>query len=370
MDQERLLKQFCRLVSIDAPSLGERGMADYLGQELKQLGLEVWEDTAAQSLGGNSGNLYAFWKGTKEGDPLLFSMHMDTVAPAGGKQAVVHEDGRITSNGDTVLGADDMAGMAAMLEALRCILEEGREHRDIELLISVGEELHLLGSGVFEYGRLKAKESYVLDLSGEVGTAACQAPSLASFTVKIMGKSSHAGFAPEKGVHAVAIGARAVNRISIGRIGEDMTVNIGSIQGGTTTNVVPDACTVTGEVRCFSHEGVLKEVERIKEIFKEEAKAEGGSIAFQYQMPLTAFETPKDHSVVKRFCRACEKAGIRPQLVRTFGGSDQNNLSCHGIPGLVLASAMHQVHSCQEFTEISELMDVARLVYEIILDEE
>ena len=370
MDQDRLLKQFCRLVSIDAPSLKERRMADYLKAELEELGFEVEEDGAGDALEGDSGNLYAVLKGTKKSSPLLFSLHMDTVFPAEGKQAVIHEDGRITSNGDTVLGADDMAGMASVLEALRTIVEEGAEHRDVELLISVGEELHLLGSGIFEFEKISAKESYTLDLSGQIGTAAWQAPSLASFAAKISGRSAHAGFAPEKGIHAVAIAARAVNRIDIGRVSEAMTVNIGSISGGTATNVIPDSCIVTGEVRGFSHEAVLGETERIKEIFKEEAKAEGGSISFQYQMPLTAFETPHGHPVVKRFRRACEKLGIQPQMVRTFGGSDQNNLSCHGVTGLVLASAMHQVHSCQEFTEISEMLDVPRLVYEIILDEE
>lgn len=367
--ENRLKELFCRLVSVDAPSLGERKMADTLTEMFKGLGAVVEEDGAGEILGGNAGNLLVRWRGTLPGKPILLSLHMDTVAPALGKHPIVHGDGRITGDGTTVLGADDMSGMAAVLEAMTSIWEEGTAHRETELLITVGEEIHLRGSQVFDYSRLRAEESYVLDLSGPVGTAARKAPSLAVFTAVFRGKAAHAAFAPEEGIHAIMTAARAVSRLETGRVDEMTTVNVGSIRGGTTTNVVPDLCTVTGEVRSLSHEQVEKRLEEIGRCFQEEAAAAGAECSFQTELCFHAYETPLDHPVLQRFLRVCKSRKIRPVLTETFGGSDQHHLSAHGIFGVVLASAMHQVHSCEEYTTVGEMVQVAEIVEGLLTDQ-
>lgn len=197
IDKERITRQFVKLVSIDAPSYREREMADYLTKELEELGFSVEEDDAWKVYGGNCGNLYAHRPGS--GSPLLLGMHMDTVEPAKGKKAVVHPDGRITSDGTTVLGADDMSGVAAVLEALHHLKEENRPTRELEILLSIGEEKHVKGAKVFDFSKIQAEKSIVLDMSGEIGTAAVQAPTQIAFTVKVRGKASHAGFAPQDG---------------------------------------------------------------------------------------------------------------------------------------------------------------------------
>ena len=187
IDKERITRQFVKLVSIDAPSYREREMADYLTKELEELGFSVEEDDAWKVYGGNCGNLYAHRPGS--GSPLLLGMHMDTVEPAKGKKAVVHPDGRITSDGTTVLGADDMSGVAAVLEALHHLKEENRPTRELEILLSIGEEKHVKGAKVFDFSKIQAEKSIVLDMSGEIGTAAVQAPSQIAFTVKVRGKA-------------------------------------------------------------------------------------------------------------------------------------------------------------------------------------
>lgn len=371
VNRERLISTFCRLVSIDAPSFEEREMADALTEELKSLGFSVEEDEAGSHYQGTAGNLYACRKGMLPGTPLLFSTHMDTVEPSRGKQAVIQADGRITSDGRTVLGADCMAGTAALLEALRELAEQGTACRDLEILFFMGEEKHLRGSAVFDFSRVRARESYILDLSGPVGTAAYQAPTLVDFRIEIYGKAAHAGFAPEEGVHAVAAAARGIARMELGHVGENMTVNIGAVQGGgTNTNIVPDYCRLIGEVRGLSHEKVLEQAERIQAVFQEEAKKAGGHSRMTCEIPVHAYTTPKDHASVQRFRRACEKLGLSGKLVSTFGGSDQSNLSLHGIEGLVLASAMEQVHSCEEYTEISRLVQLTELIQCLIQDEQ
>ncbi len=363
VNEKRLVSAFCRLVSIDSPSFGERRMADALAEELESLGFSVEEDRAGETYRGTAGNLYAFRKGELLGSPLLFSTHMDTVEPAFGKRALIQADGRITSDGTTVLGADCMAGTAALLEALRELLEEGKPIRDLEFLFFIGEEKHLKGSAVFDFSKVKARESYILDLSGPVGTAALKAPTLADFTIEVYGKAAHAGFAPEEGIHAVAIASRGIARMELGHIGTEMTVNVGAIEGGgRATNIVPEYCRLIGEVRGFSHEKVLEQVKKIEGLFREEAAKAGGTVKIAWEIPVHAYSTPEDHGSVKRFRRACEKLGLPGALGKTFGGSDQSNLSLHGIKGLVLASAMEQVHSCREYTEVSQLARLTELI--------
>lgn len=371
INKGRLIETFQRLVSIDAPSFGERQMADVLKEELVKLGFTVEEDEAGGRYGGTAGNVYGFRRGTIPGTSLLFSTHMDTVDPAKGKRALLGADGRITSDGTTVLGADCMSGTAAILEALKEIVEEGGECRDLEVIFFIGEEKHLRGSEVFDYSKVRAKESYILDLTGPVGTAACQAPTLIQFQIEVKGRAAHAGLSPETGIHAVAIAAKAVARMELGRVGEDMTVNIGAIHSGeNSSNIVPELCHLVGEVRSYSHEQAVEQVRKIEELFKEEAEKAGGSSRMDSQILIRAYRTPKEHISVIRFRRACEKLGLPCALIKTFGGSDQSNLFHHGIPGLVLSSAMELVHSCQEYTEVSELMKLTELVKLLMRDKD
>lgn len=264
---ERLLSEFCELVSVDSVSFQERKMADLLKKKLKELGVEVYEDISGSVYGSNTGNLYGFFKGELEGMPLLFSAHMDTVEPGVGKKAVCKADGRIVSEGDTVLGADDAAGITAILEAIRSLKEEKIPHRDIELLFPIAEEAYVKGSSVFDYRHVKSREAYVLDLSGAVGKASLQEPTLISFQVEISGKAAHAGFAPEEGIHAILLAAEAITKIRQGRIGEETTVNIGRIAGGENCKT--------------SHEVHLK-----------------------------AYQVEEEEPVVQRFLKVCKKLGI------------------------------------------------------------
>ena len=364
IDKARLTQRFVKLTEIDAPSYREREMADYLKKQLEELGFSVEEDDAWKVYDGNCGNLYAHRPG--KGNPILLGMHMDTVEPSKGKKAVVHPDGRITSDGTTVLGADDMSGVAAVLEALYHLKEEKRQTRDLEILFSIGEEKHVKGAKVFDFSKVRAEKSIVLDMSGEIGTAAVQAPSQIAFTVKVHGKASHAGFAPQDGVHAIRIAAAAIAEMPMGRIGDDTTINVGQIEGGRASNIVPDYCEVSGELRSFSHEKALEELLKVEQIFEEEAKKRGGSTEFIRDICYQAYKTDENESVVKEFQRACAACGIKSSLIATFGGSDQNKMSEHGIPGSVMASAMHQVHSCQEYTEVPEMAEVAEIVSELL----
>lgn len=368
VNKERLVQEFCKLVSVDSVSFKERKMADILKGYLEELGFLVQEDNAGTYYNGNAGNIYGYLQGELEGEPILLSAHMDTVEPGIGKKAVLHEDGLITSEGSTVLGADDLSGVTAILEAVRSIRENKVKHRSIEVLFTIGEEVYIRGSEVFDYSIIKGKEAYVLDLSGPVGTAALKAPTLVSFTAKFKGKAAHAGFAPETGIHAIAMAAEAITSIRQGRINEDTTVNIGTIQGGLAKNIVPEHCIITGEVRCLCHEGALKSMEEIAESINKAALKYKGSVDIETSFGCIAYEIEKNHSVVTRYEKACRELGIPVAFIETFGGSDNNNFVKNSITGIVIACGMNEVHSAKEYSHADELEKCCLIVYKLLTD--
>ncbi len=365
----RLGEEFGRLVSIDAVSYRERAMADELLRRLKELSFQVEEDHAGEQFGGNCGNIYGYLEGTLQGDPILFSAHMDTVDPGIGKKAILHEDGTITSDGTTVLGADDLSGVVAILEAVRTARELGLSHRRIEILFPVAEEVYIQGSRLFDYSKIRAREAYVLDLDGPIGTAARKAPTLVSFTAAITGKASHAGFAPEQGINAIAVAAKAISHIRQGRLDEETTVNIGQIEGGMARNIVPERCILKGEVRSQKHERCVTVAKELEIILKETARKYQACCEFESTFGCHAYEVAPEHPVIRRFAQACEDLQIPVKLIETFGGSDNNNFAQNGIVGIVLACGMHKVHSCQEYTTLDDLEKCSEIVLKLMTDE-
>ena len=368
-NRDRLLILFEQLIAFDSPSYGEREICDFIKGRLADLGIAVCEDGTAKKIGGNCGNLYAYVDGALNLPPLLFCAHMDTVEPSRGKQMRIAADGTITSDGKTVLGADDCAGIAAILEALTAVAESGRPHRPVEILFTVAEEPYCVGIQQFDFSKLRSKEAYVFDLTGPVGGAAYQAPTILSFEAICTGRSSHAGFAPEKGIHAVKAAGAAVAQIPCGKIG-DTTVNIGTISGGTADNIVPDRCTLTGEIRSFSDKEAHAQFDEICNIMKGAAKDYGAAVAIQGTANCTAYRTNPVHSAVQRFESACSRLNLKVDLGKTFGGSDNNHLALHGINGIVVATAMNNCHSCAEYTTEQELVNAANLALALMLSED
>lgn len=365
--KERLVKYFSELVAIDSESFQERQVADYIIDKLKNMGFEVYEDDCGRKLGGNAGNVYGYWKGNIPGEPILLSAHMDTVKPGKGKEAIVKEDGTIVGNGKAILGADDISGIVSILEALETVAENNLPHRDIEVLFPVAEEVYIQGSAAFDYSRLKAKEAYVFDLSGPVGNAAIQAPTLVSFEIVIKGRAAHAGFSPQLGIHAIMVASKAISQLQMGKIDENTTVNIGTIEGGRARNIVPDTCIVKGEVRSLDHEKAIKLAHKIRETFQQEANQVGATMEYAESFGCIAYKIEEEERVVTRFLDICHKLSIKSKLMTTLGGSDNNNFALHGVRGLVLACGMNNVHSLGEYSHVDELVKSALIALEIII---
>lgn len=376
--RSRLVSQFKKMVEFDSETYQEREIADYLTGELKQLGFEVWEDDAGYRLkeklpeygtAAPTGNLYGFLKGTSNSSPILLSAHMDTVKPGIGKRAVEDEQGMITSEGDTVLGADDLSGIAAILEAVRVIRENNLPHPDIEVLFPVAEENYGKGSQLIDYSKIKSKQAYVFDLSGEIGLAATAAPTLLSFKIEVKGKTAHAGFCPQLGINAIEIAAHAISQLKQGWVDEDTTVNIGKISGGKQTNIVSDECVVLGEIRSLKDHKAMEEWNTLKETFERTAVSYGGSLEIVFEKQIEAYEIGDGEEVVERFKRVCRSLGLKGTTQYTLGGSDNNHFVRNGIRGIVVACGMNEVHTPKEFTTAEELEKSALLALGLIRDE-
>lgn len=362
INTKRLVNELKELVSIDSVSFHEQKMIETLKKKLFDLHFDVYED--------HKGNLYGFLKGELPGEPLLFSAHMDTVEPGSFKEAIIQEDGKIVSNGKTVLGADDVAGIVAILESVRVLLDHHIAHRDIEVLFFVAEEAYIQGSQDFDFQRVRAKEGYVLDLSGNIGTASLQEPTLISFQIDVIGKASHAGFAPEEGIHSIAVASQAIAHMKQGQIDEETTLNIGKIHGGIATNIVPEHTFIEGEVRSYNHDQALATMQSVFQTFEMMAKQNDASINTQYRIHLHAYQVSKNEQVVQRFLHVCEKLNLSSTLTKTFGGSDNNSFLSHGIQGIVLACGMHDVHTTHEYTTIEDLKKSTEVVLNLMISEE
>lgn len=366
IDRERLAREFLSLASIDAPSFAERAMADALTERLRSLGAMVREDDAGSRLSGTAGNLLAEFPGALPGDPLLFSGHMDTVGPCLGKRPFLGDDGRFHSNGATVLGSDDLAGVCAVLEAIRSLQEDGVAHRALQVVFSVGEERNLAGAKQFDLGWLRAREGYVLDTSGPPGHAVFTAPGNRSIVARFHGLAAHAGIAPEKGVNAVAAAADAVASVQWGRLDADTTANVGRIEGGGATNIVPDACLVEAECRSFSRESLDALAASIADRFHAAAARHGATVDVLTTAAYETFRLSEQHPVVRRFQDACRALGLAETLSPGGGGSDANIYVQSGTACLVLACGMTDVHSVHETLSLQDLADTTRLVRELM----
>ncbi|MBP7899319.1 MAG: M20/M25/M40 family metallo-hydrolase, partial [Candidatus Syntrophosphaera sp.] len=214
--QDEVVNYFLELISIDSESGDERAIIDRLKADLKALGAKVEEDDAYILTGGNAGNLYAQIPGNLNKKPILFCAHSDTVKPGKGIKPIV-KDGIIYSDGTTILGSDDKSGIAELITAIKEIIESGEKHPPIEVLITVSEEVGLLGAKHFDKSRLESAWGYALD-THQVEELVIGAPAQNSIQITFLGKESHAGVEPEKGINAIRVAAEAITAMPLGRI--------------------------------------------------------------------------------------------------------------------------------------------------------
>lgn len=370
--KERLLQLFLDLIKIDSETFHEKDSANYVISFLEKLNIsyfqdEVWKEYEEHITNTKQvvGNIIAYLPGTIPGKPILFSAHLDTVAPGKNKIPILQGD-TIVSQGNTILGSDDMAGVTQILEAVRILKEHNIPHRSLELVFPVAEEVYAKGSRKLDYSKIKSEIGYVLDLNGAIGNAVIQAPTILSFKIKIIGLAAHAGFFPEQGIHAITVASKAISKLKLGKIDTLGTRNIGIIKGGEGMNIVPEIVELQGEIRSYKHSNAMTLWEDTQFIFNGVIKEYSANIEYTYDVELKAYKIQENNQSVINFKKVCRTLQLEGNLVSTFGGSDNNNFVYHGIDSIVLSCGMQKVHTLDEYIHLDDLYVGTQMVLELM----
>ncbi|KOO06352.1 M20/M25/M40 family metallo-hydrolase [Vibrio hepatarius] len=359
VNRERLVEHFIQLVKIDSESRDEKQIGEALAEQLGELGFTVHKLPVPEQV-SNGFNIYARLEG-KLDDSIVLSCHMDTVTPGKGIEPVI-EDGIIRSKGNTILGGDDKSGIAAIIEAVRCIQAENLEHKTIEIAFTVHEEGGLFGSQHFDMSYISADKAIVLDTGGPIGTIVNAAPGQQKIVATIKGRPAHAGLAPEQGISAIQVAADAIMQMKLLRIDEETTANIGIVQGGNATNIVMPEIRIVAEARSLNDSKLEAQVEHMISTFETVAAKHGAEVEIESTRAYNAFVLDDNHPHIAAVKASFEAIGASPYTKGTGGGSDANNFNAKGLTTINVSTGMAKVHTTEEFIAIDDMVKVTEFV--------
>lgn len=363
---QRLISTFTDLCLINSPARREAAIADHLQSALEALGLRCVRDRAGDVVGGTTGNLIATLPGTLPDRPMIFlAAHMDTVEPTEGI-TIIRDGDWIKTDGTTILGADDRAGIAPILEALRVVQEQNLQHGGIQAVFTVCEEIGLLGAKALDRSLIEASFGFVLDSGPPVGSVVTSAPTQDSFDVRIIGRPAHAGAEPEKGISAIQAAARAIDRMRLGRIDPETTANVGVIQGGDATNIICAEVQLRAEARSRDPRKLEVQVQHMVDAFNEAAGHYGATAEIDIHHQYDAYNIAVDAPNVALALRAAERMGLPTRTRSVGGGSDANVFNSIGMAACVLGTGMTDVHTHDERIDVRDLVATAEWVVAII----
>lgn len=362
LNEKRLIETFVKLAQTDSESYNEQAMQELVVRELNEIGCRVTVDNAGKNYQTNAqGNVVAFLPGTVKSAPFLLCAHLDTVTPGKGVKPVVKKD-RITSDGTTVLGADDKAGVAIILEVLRTLKEQKLPHPPVEAVFTLSEEVGMFGSKNLDCKKIKGREGLILD-GEEVDSILVQGPAVNTVEVWIKGLASHAGVSPEKGISAVEVAAYALTQMKLGRIDKDTVANFGIIRGGQATNVVMPEVYLKGEARSLVNEKLARQTAHMKDAFEKAVKRftkkiDGKTckpeLKFVAEARYPAVRIAKTHPVVKGAAAAAKQIGISLKPIACGGGCDANVLAGKGFTLPNLGTGVRDYHTTKEHLLLKE----------------
>lgn len=378
INSERLAQVFTVMCGIDSPSGEEAKMALFLKHLFAQEFPEalIAEDNSARTTGSDANNLVIHFSGTLLGKPIFFNCHIDTVEPARGV-TVLREGTRFSSAGETILGGDDKAGIAILIEAIRAIKEARIQHLSFDLVFTTCEETGLRGAKALDLSLLRAREGYALDSCG-VDLLIIGAPAANHFNFTITGAAAHAGLHPERGINAIQLAARCLADLSLGRLDEESTANIGLITGGKATNIIPESVRVEGEVRSHSPNKLAAFSQQIKDTvqgiidnWSPEPGAQLGDgvrprLDFQLIHEYPSLHLDRNTPILQRIDKAAVLLQREIRFERAGGGSDANILNGKGLPTAIIGIGMDHVHSTEESIDLRDMERTAELVVSLL----
>ena len=351
---ERMVRQFMEMVRIDSESGNEARFMAYLLGEVTALGGSASLD--------DYGNLIAAFpaKGCRGAAAILLSCHGDTVKPGVGIEPVLGADGVIRSAGDTILGADDKAGIAEVLEALRV----APVRPPIELAVSRQEEVGLLGVKALDFTRLTARYGFLMD-NDTLDTIVIGGPSYFAIDVTISGRAAHAGMEPEKGINAIAAAAAAISGLRLGRLDHETTANVGVINGGIIRNGVPASCSFLAECRSADHAKAEALAAEMEQRIRGEVESRGASVAIVVDEKCRAVRIGEDAWPVRIATQALATVGIAAKAVFITGFTDASIYNNQGIEMAVVGIGAQNEHSTDECVAVADMDKAVRVLVEI-----
>jgi tripeptide aminopeptidase len=351
-----VVELFTQLAAVPSPPGEEREVADRVAGYLGELGLTVDEDDAGERIGSTAGNLLARIEPTADGGtPLFLCAHLDTVPPDGPLEPVIDDEGVVRNAGGTILGADNKAAVAAMLEAARRVVADERPHAGIELLFTPKEEIGLLGAAAFDHSRLRARVGYVYDMAAPIGDVILGAPHSHSMQVRFHGRAAHSGMYPEEGRSAIAAAARAISDLRLGRLDEDTTANVGVIEGGTAGNIVPEHCTFLAEARSHDERKLADTVQEMLDAITFAAGLEQCEVETEVHKSYRGYRFRRDDVAVRIAADALAASGFEPRFGLTGGAADANVFNERGLACVNLANGMMDIHTPDERIAVADL---------------
>jgi tripeptide aminopeptidase len=360
-----VLDLFLELAAIASPSGEERPVADRVLGYLRDCGLEPDEDATGLEVGSTMGNVYAALEPTTDGAPLFFCAHLDTVPPVEAVDPIV-EDGVVRNRNEAILGGDNKAAVAAMLDATRRVLAENRRHAGIELLFTSKEEVGLLGAYAFDHTRLRARSGFVYDDAAPIGGVILGAPSAQLLEVSFRGRAAHAGMYPEDGRSAIAAAARAISEMPLGRIDEETTANVGTIVGGTAANVVPDLCSFVGEARSHDERKLADQVQVMQDALTFAAGLFDCEAETKLTRTYTAYRFARDDLPVRLAAAALSRCGFEPSYRLSGGAADANVFNERGLQCVNLANGMSEIHTPDESIPVADVEAMVEVTLALI----
>lgn len=360
INRERLIKTFTELAEISSPSWKEKDVMNYIIKRFNKLGGDC-----SMHRCGESFNLLVKLSGSEKRTPILLSGHMDTVIPCNNIRTVV-TDTKISTDGKTVLGGDDKAAIAIFIEAFEYIRENKIPHGPVEVLLTCAEEQGLKGIKGFDLSLLKSKYGFVFDSSGAIGRIVVKAPYHSNMVIKIKGKASHAGMAPEKGISAIQALSEIITLLPSGRIDEETTLNVGIISGGRATNIVAEEAQCELEVRSIDRKKMLAVENQVRDIVKKTCAKHKAKGSIDRALEYAGFSISPEDQISLLTAEAMKKIGLKPQFVAMGGGSDTNIINDSKVKAINLACGMQKIHSTEEFILIKDLIAGTKLALSII----
>jgi tripeptide aminopeptidase len=368
IDQRRLIDIFFDLIAIEAVSKKEKPVATYIKNFLSHLNITSQEDGTGKKINGSSGNIIAkICSGSTNGSiPISFAAHMDTVKSTNGIKPQIN-NGVITSDGSTILGADNRAGIAMILYLVESLKNQNTPHVPFEIIFTVGEETGLYGSTNLDLDLVESRVCYILDSSADPGYLVYAAPGATDFEIEFHGKASHAAVNPTQGINALSMAGYLLQHYSVGQIDEDTTINFGKIKGGEANNVVPPHVHLTGEIRSFYKEKVEKHYNDLQIHLEAIESMFGGKCELRSEVAFPGFVLDVNDESIQRLISCMQAVGLEPRPIRYHGGSDANVLNSRGILSVDLGIGAKNPHSTEEYIKIADMNSIERLIHHLVV---